>query len=215
MFESINGCRQDRATRYHLHRDRCHPPEHDVVVHKVRYLSSAHFNDRPSGIDDVDLIILHAISLPPGEFEPDFIEALFTGALDVSAHPSFSSLLGLHVSPHFLINRKGVVTQFVPVSKRAWHAGQSTWLGRENCNNYSIGIEIIGDEETPFTRQQYRETARLCRVLISSFPTISRQNIVGHCNVAPGRKWDPGAQWNWDRFYESFVRIRKLNLELR
>jgi len=164
---------------------------------------------------DVDLIVLHAISLPPGEFESNDIEDLFTGALDVSAHPAFASLRGLRVSAHFLVNRKGTIIQFVPVEKRAWHAGQSSWLGRENCNNYSIGIEVIGDEEQPFTQKQYRETARLCRMLMERFSTISRERIVGHSNIAPGRKWDPGVQWSWDRFYESLPRIRRLDLEFQ
>jgi len=164
---------------------------------------------------DVDLIVLHAISLPPGEFESNHIEDFFTGALDVSAHPTFASLQGLRVSAHFLVNRKGVIIQFVPVAKRAWHAGQSSWLGRENCNNYSIGIEVIGDEEQPFTQKQYRETARLCRILMERFSAISRERIVGHSNIAPGRKWDPGVQWSWDRFYESLPRIRRLDLEFQ
>jgi len=164
---------------------------------------------------DVDLIVLHAISLPPGEFESSHIEDLFTGALDASAHPAFASLRGLRVSAHFLVNRKGTIIQFVPVEKRAWHAGQSSWLGRENCNNYSIGIEVIGDEEQPFTQKQYRETARLCRMLMERFSTISRERIVGHSNIAPGRKWDPGVQWSWDRFYESLPRIRRLDLEFQ
>jgi len=164
---------------------------------------------------DVDLIVLHAISLPPGEFESNHIEDLFAGALDVSAHPTFASLRGLRVSAHFLVNRKGTIIQFVPVEKRAWHAGQSSWLGRENCNNYSIGIEVIGDEEQPFTQKQYRETARLCRMLMERFPAISRERIVGHSNIAPGRKWDPGVQWRWDRFYESLPRIRRLDLEFQ
>jgi len=187
---------------------------HYYRVSKVRFLSSPHCNDRPSGMD-VDLIVLHAISLPPGEFESNHIEDLFTGELDVSAHPTFASLQGLRVSAHFLVNRKGTIIQFVPVEKRAWHAGQSSWLGRENCNNYSIGIEVIGDEEQPFTQKQYRETARLCRMLMERFSAISRERIVGHSNIAPGRKWDPGVQWSWDRFDESLPRIRRLDLEFQ
>lgn len=106
------------------------------------------------------------------------------------------------------------MTQFVPISKRAWHAGVSSWEGRENCNDYSIGIEMIGDEAHPFTRAQYRETARLCRVLMGYFPAISRQRIVGHQDVAPGRKWDPGRAWEWAHFHRSLARIRRLDLKL-
>ena len=179
----------------------------------VRFLPSPHFNERPPG-SAVDLIVLHAISLPPGQFEPQHIESFFMGELDSSAEPSFSGLSGLRVSAHFVVDRKGAITQFVPVSKRAWHAGKSNWQGRENCNDYAIGIEMIGDEKRPFTQHQYRETARLCRVLMGYFPVISNLRIVGHQDVAPERKWDPGKQWEWDRFHRSLSRIRKLDIEV-
>jgi len=160
------------------------------------------------------MIVLHAISLPPGDFEAQHVEAFFMGELDSGANPSFAGLVGLQVSAHFVVDRKGSVTQFVPLSKRAWHAGESSWEGRDNCNDYAIGIEMIGDEKAPFTQAQYRETARLCRVLIEQFPDISNQRIVGHQDVAPDRKWDPGKQWEWDKFHRSLSRIRKLDLEV-
>jgi len=181
--------------------------------HAMRFLSSPHFNHRPEGVE-VDLIVLHAISLPPGRFDSNHITDLFMGELDTTADPSFTDLEGLRVSAHFVVDRKGRITQFVPVAKRAWHAGKSTWQGRENCNDYSIGIEMIGDEEKPFTPAQYRETARLCRVLMQHYPQIERGRIVGHQDVAPGRKWDPGKQWDWQRFNRSFSHIRKLDLQV-
>ncbi|MDX8403904.1 MAG: 1,6-anhydro-N-acetylmuramyl-L-alanine amidase AmpD, partial [Mariprofundaceae bacterium] len=131
-----------------------------------------------------------------------------------SQHPEFSDLEGMRVSAHFVVDRKGKITQFVPISRCAWHAGESSWEGREHCNNYSIGIEMIGDEKEPFTQLQYRETARLCRVLMGHFSRMFPQRIVGHQDVAPGRKWDPGRQWEWPKFHRSLSHIRKLNIEV-
>ena len=180
--------------------------------HGMRFLPSPNYGERP---DDsaIDLIVLHAISLPPGQFETEVVEAFFLGKLDTEEYPELMELKGVRVSAHFVVDRKGGITQFVPLSKRAWHAGESSWQGLDDCNNYSIGIEVIGDEVQPFTSLQYRETARLCRVLMQHFPLISRERIVGHQDVAPGRKWDPGEQWSWERFDRSFSHIRKLNIE--
>ncbi|ATX82845.1 AmpD protein [Mariprofundus ferrinatatus] len=160
------------------------------------------------------MIVLHAVSLPAGKFEPEPVEQLFMGTLDCSSHPSFGDLEGLRVSAHFVVDRKGRVTQFVPCAHRAWHAGVSSWQGREGCNDFSIGIEIIGDEEQPFTQVQYREAARLCRVLMRRYPAIGRDRIVGHSDIAPGRKWDPGRQWQWSRFERSLARIRRMDVEV-
>ncbi|MES0372331.1 MAG: 1,6-anhydro-N-acetylmuramyl-L-alanine amidase AmpD [Mariprofundaceae bacterium] len=179
----------------------------------MKRLPSPHFNERPDS-SAVDLIVLHAISLPPGEFESNHIADFFMGKLDCNQHPDFSGLEGVRVSAHFVVDRKGKIIQFVPISRRAWHAGKSSWEGRDNCNDYSIGIEMIGDEKAPFTQLQYRETARLCRVLMQQFSLLSRERIVGHQDVAPGRKWDPGRQWEWAKFQRSFSRIRKLNIEV-
>jgi len=180
----------------------------------MRQLDSPHHNVRPDGVG-IDLIVLHAISLPPGEFGMDDVEALFTGQLDVTTHPSFAGLNGLRVSAHFVVDRKGVITQFVPTLQRAWHAGESEWEGRPGCNDYSIGIELIGDEVHPFTDTQYRETARLCRMLIEAYPSINTERIVGHADIAPERKWDPGKQWDWGHFHRSLAHIRWLDLEVR
>ena len=177
-------------------------------------MPSPHCDERPTGVA-VDLIVLHAISLPPGEFELDCVADLFRGRLDCGRHPALAELEGLRVSAHFVVDRNGVITQFVPVGMRAWHAGESAWEGRARCNDFAIGIEMIGDERRPFTDAQYRECARLCRALMRRFPAIGPGRIVGHSDVAPGRKWDPGRQWDWARFRRSLARIRRDDVEVR
>ncbi|MDQ6972985.1 MAG: 1,6-anhydro-N-acetylmuramyl-L-alanine amidase AmpD [Mariprofundaceae bacterium] len=180
----------------------------------VRFLASPHHDARPDAAD-VDLIVLHAISLPDGEFGMDHVEALFSGHLDTQAHASFAGLAGLRVSAHFVVDRAGRITQFVPLDQRAWHAGVSRWQGREGCNDYSVGIEMLGDERRAFTVAQYRETARLCRALLLRLPKVSRQRIVGHQDVAPGRKWDPGRQWDWTHFRRSLGHIGNVDMDIR
>jgi len=179
----------------------------------MRQLNSPHHNARPNGVE-IDLIALHAISLPAGQFEPGYIEDLFMGRLDCAAHPSFDSLHGVKVSAHFVVDREGSITQFVACDRRAWHAGVSEWQGKSDCNDYAIGIEMIGDERSPFTTAQYRETARLCRTLINRYPAITTERIVGHQDIAPGRKWDPGKQWDWQHFRRSVAHIRNMNLKV-
>jgi len=180
----------------------------------MRFVPSPHHDARPAGTA-VDLIVLHAISLPPGQFAMQHVEALFSGRLDTSAHASFASLEGMRVAAHFVVDRVGNITQFVPVEQRAWHAGASIWQGRVRCNDYSIGIEMLGDEQAPFTAVQYRETARLCRALMLRFPDVATERIVGHQDVAPGRKWDPGRQWDWGHFRRSLSHIRNTEMTLR
>lgn len=176
----------------------------------IPFLASPHFNHRPDGMV-VDMIVLHAISLPDGQFESQHISDLFLGRLNPSAHPSFKALVDTKVSAHFVVDRDGKITQFVSTGNRAWHAGVSTWLNQENCNDFSVGIEMVGDERQPFTHKQYTETARLCRTLMQQYPHISKERIVGHQDIAPGRKWDPGKQWNWQRFSRSFSHIKHLH----
>jgi AmpD protein len=180
----------------------------------MRQLNSPHHNQRPDDMV-VDMIVLHAISLPAGEFESVYIDDLFLGRLDNAAHPSFAELVGLRVSAHFVIDRAGQATQFVACDRRAWHAGESEWQGRSGCNDFAVGIEMIGDEQQSFTAVQYRETARLCRVLMKRYPAISPERIVGHQDIAPDRKWDPGRLWDWQRFRRSLARIQKLDLDVR
>jgi len=179
----------------------------------MRQLDSPHHNARPDGMP-IDMIVLHAISLPDGTFESRYIDDLFMGSLDCSAHAGFDSLHGLQVSAHFVVDRIGDITQFVACDKRAWHAGVSEWQGRNGCNDYAIGIEMIGDELTPFTDAQYRETARLCRLLMQRYPAITDDRIVGHQDIAPGRKWDPGRQWDWQHFRRSLAHIQQMNLDV-
>ena len=174
----------------------------------IRFVASPHFNDRPEHMP-IDLIVLHAISLPDGEFEAQHISDFFLGKLDQDAYPSFQDLVDVRVSSHFVVDRQGNITQFVPIKKRAWHAGESEWQGKNNCNDFSIGIEMIGDERQPFTRKQYTETARLCRTLMQTHP-IDKTRIVGHQDIAPTRKWDPGKQWDWGHFNRSLAHIRHL-----
>ena len=159
----------------------------------ARAVASPNFDARPAGTA-VSLVVLHSISLPPGEFGGDAIEHLFTNRLDCSAHPYYDSLRGLRVSAHFLVRRDGELLQFVSCEQRAWHAGASTWRGRDNCNHYSIGIEFEGLEGGAFEPAQYAQAARLLRALAARYPI---EEVVGHEDVAPGRKRDPGAGFDW------------------
>jgi len=165
----------------------------------AKRLFSPHCDPRPVGVG-IDLLVLHAISLPDGMFSSAYITALFMGELTGDEHPSFVHLKGVRVSAHYLVDRQGHIVQFVADQDRAWHAGVSLWQGRTRCNDYSIGIEIIGDEYSPFTAGQYQATTDLCHHLIGLHPSITMARIVGHADIAPYRKWDPGKQWHWRRF---------------
>lgn len=154
---------------------------------------SPNFGPRPAGAA-VSLVIVHSISLPPGDYAGDAIERLFTNRLDWSAHPYFETIRGIEVSAHFVIRRDGELLQFVSCDHRAWHAGRSSWQGRDNCNDWSIGIELEGLEGQHFEPAQYRQLARLLRVLSARYPIDA---VVGHEHVAPGRKADPGAGFDW------------------
>ena len=161
----------------------------------MRIVESPNCDDRPPGVE-VSLIVLHSISLPPGEYGGDSIERLFTNCLDPAAHPYFKEIQGLKVSSHFLIRRDGEVIQFVPPERRAWHAGVSSWRGRASCNDFSIGIELEGTDEDRFTSPQYQSLAALIGQLQSEFPI---RDIAAHSDVAPGRKTDPGPHLDWAR----------------
>ena len=155
--------------------------------------SSPNFGPRPPG-SVIDLAVLHSISLPPGHYGGDAIERLFTNRLDTRAHPYFAQLRGLAVSAHFLVRRDGHVLQFVGCDQRAWHAGASCWRGRENCNDWSIGIELEGLEGDTFDPAQYPALTDLMRALVRRYPL---RELVGHQHVAPGRKCDPGPGFDW------------------
>ena len=164
----------------------------------VRQVLSPHRDPRPAGVAP-DLIVLHGISLPPGEYGGPFIEQLFTGNLPTGAHPYFETIAGLRVSAHLLIRRDGELLQFVPFGERAWHAGRSSWEGREGCNDFSIGIELEGTDEAPYADAQYGCLAEVLRALYAGYPLLSPARVVGHSDVAPGRKTDPGAAFDWSR----------------
>lgn len=153
---------------------------------------------RPDGAEP-ELIVVHGISLPPGEFGGEAIEALFTNTLDFDAHPYYREIRGLEVSAHLLIRRDGHVVQFVPFTHRAWHAGESRFRGRGRCNDFSIGIELEGLPGQPFTGAQYATLAALVEVLRDAFPGITAERVVGHSDIAPGRKEDPGPRFDWAR----------------
>lgn len=159
----------------------------------AQWISSPHFGPRPTGTA-VSLLVIHSISLPPGVYGGPEVEQLFTGTLDWDAHPYFQSIRGLQVSAHFFIRRTGEVIQFVDTRERAWHAGQSAWMGRPNCNDYSVGIELEGLEGGPFELAQYHALAVLCEQLAAQHPI---EHVVGHEHIAPGRKQDPGPGFDW------------------
>lgn len=157
--------------------------------------------------DDVNLLIIHGISLPPGEFGGPYIDQLFTNSLDPEAHPYFAEIHHLRVSAHLLVRRDGSIVQYVPLHKRAWHAGQSEYDGRSRCNDFSIGIELEGTDEIPYTEAQYQSLAALTDAIRRCYPAITAERITGHCHVAPGRKTDPGDSFDWPHFRASLEEI--------
>jgi N-acetyl-anhydromuramoyl-L-alanine amidase len=167
-------------------------------LHPARHLPSPNCDARPPGVE-VDLLVLHGLSLPPGEHGGPYIDQLFCNCLDVDAHPDFGGLRDLRVSAHLLIRREGDITQYVPFDLRAWHAGVSEHQGRRACNDFSIGIELEGSDETPYTGQQYARLGAVAAVLMAEYPRITPERIVGHSDIAPGRKSDPGPAFDWGR----------------
>ncbi len=165
----------------------------------ARQVESPNCDDRPAG-QAPELVVVHGISLPPGEFGGPWIEALFTNALPPDAHPYFETITGLRVSSHLLVRRDGEVVQFVPFHRRAWHAGASAWRGRERCNDYSIGIELEGTDASLYAPAQYRALAKAVAALCHAYPAVSPDRVVGHSDVAPGRKSDPGIAFDWPMF---------------
>ena len=155
--------------------------------------------------EEISLLVIHNISLPPGEFGGGYIEKLFTNSLDPNDHPYFSEIYDLKVSSHLLIERDGSLVQFVPFNKKAWHAGVSTFKGRENCNEFSIGIELEGTDENAYTDNQYRALIDITKELMLVFQDIKKENIVGHSDIAPGRKTDPGKAFNWHYYLSNLV----------
>lgn len=167
-------------------------------LNEALQLPSPNCDARPA--DEISLIVIHGISLPPAEFGGEYIDQLFTNNLNPMQHPYFDEIKDLKVSSHLLIERTGTVKQFVPFTQRAWHAGESQFNNRTCCNDFSIGIELEGTDDIAYTDIQYHVLQQLCICLQQTYTTILPQNIVGHCDIAPGRKTDPGASFDWQRF---------------
>lgn len=164
-------------------------------LRSARQVRSPNVDERPPG-EAVTLAVVHAISLPPEEFDGDAVERFFTNCLDCNAHPYFAQLRELHVSAHLFIRRDGEVVQFAPFAARAWHAGVSRWRGRERCNDFSVGIELEGSDQQPFTDVQYQRLAQCLAELVTRLPIA---DIAAHADIAPGRKTDPGPHFDWAR----------------
>ena len=179
----------------------------DGWVAGARRRPSPNFDPRPAGAG-IDLVVVHGISLPPGEFGGGAVTRLFRNELDPGEHPAFRELEGVRVSAHALIDRSGVVTQYVSFLDRAWHAGESRYRGRAACNDFSIGIELEGTDTTPYEPGQYDALAGLVRAVMGRWPAVGPERVVGHSDVAPGRKTDPGPAFDWGRLRRLLSRPR-------
>lgn len=171
---------------------------HNGWLKNVTHIPSLHHDDRPEDITP-SLLVIHNISLPPGQFGGPYINQLFTGTLNSAEHPFFEEIKHLRISAHCLIRRDGEIIQYVPFHLRAWHAGQSLYQGKEKCNDFSIGIELEGTDFESFTSAQYDSLVKLTQQLIDLYPPL-KNNITGHSDIAPGRKTDPGPYFDWQRF---------------
>lgn len=175
----------------------------DILI-GAQLLESPNQNARPDSTD-IELLVIHNISLPPGEFGSSSIKQFFCNELDCDAHPFYQEIADLKVSAHLLIDREGRLTQFVPFSMRAWHAGESSFCARSNCNDFSIGIEMEGTDFEPFTDSQYSSLVDVTRLLLGAYPKMSIDKIVGHSDIAPDRKTDPGPCFEWDRYRQALT----------
>lgn len=174
-------------------------PESGQIA-EARQVPSPNFDERPAGCQP-ELIVLHGISLPPGRFGGPWIDHLFTNSLDPGAHPYFEELRDVRVSAHVLVRRDGALVQYVPLNARAWHAGESCFEGRDCCNDYSIGIEFEGTDELAYAPEQYESAAELIRSLRRAIGSLAHAPVVGHSDIAPGRKTDPGPTFDWQRLH--------------
>ena len=180
----------------------------DGWLPQARTCPSPNCDERPAETT-IDLLVIHNISLPPDEYGGPWIEALFQNRLPADRHPYFAAIADLRVSAHLLIRRDGELVQFVPFHRRAWHAGDSCFRGRSKCNDFSIGIELEGSDHIPFDNAQYETLVSVTRQLRSRFPAIDDDRIVGHCDIAPGRKTDPGPAFDWPRFHSELARTTR------
>lgn len=181
--------------------------ERDYFTQAVR-IPSPHFDDRPDPYD-VSVLVIHNISLPPGEFGGKGIEQLFTGNINPDEHPFYEQIATLRVSAHCVIRRDGVVEQYVPFSQRAWHAGVSSFQGRARCNDYAIGIEMEGTDTLPYTPIQYARLVEVTQHVLFHFPKVTLGRIVGHNDIAPGRKTDPGVAFDWGHYRQRVADLRR------
>lgn len=172
------------------------------VLSGARFVESPNQSTRVPGAI-IDLLVIHNISLPPGEFGNRCVQDFFCNTLDFSRHPYFDEIQDLRVSSHLFIDRLGAVTQFVPFDRKAWHAGESSFQGRENCNEFSIGIELEGTDHDEFTEAQYKTLVAITSILQEAYPELTTDRIVGHSEIAPGRKTDPGPCFDWKFYLES------------
>ncbi|MEW6646314.1 MAG: 1,6-anhydro-N-acetylmuramyl-L-alanine amidase AmpD [Pseudomonadota bacterium] len=179
------------------------------LIAPARQVPSPNCDDRPADMAP-ELIVIHGISLPPGEFGGPWIDALFTNTLDPAAHPYFREIHRLRVSSHLLIRRDGELVQYVPLHRRAWHAGVSTYCGRERCNDFSIGIELEGSDDQPYAPGQYAVLARVIAALHAAYPSLADGQIAGHSDIAPGRKTDPGPCFDWPHLRAMLAAERKV-----
>lgn len=167
------------------------------LLDPVFYAPSPHHDDRPAGVA-IDMVVVHGISLPPGQFGTSAVLDFFCGQLDFTSHPSFADIASVRVSAHLFIRRTGEIIQFVPFTKRAWHAGESSFQGKTRCNDFSIGIELEGTDEVGYEDAQYHTLGQVISLLQQAYPAITAERIVGHVHIAPGRKTDPGPFFDWD-----------------
>ncbi len=182
-----------------------------ITEHRLelaRQQVSPNCDARPT--DEISLIVIHGISLPAGQFGGQHVEALFCNRLDPASHPEFTGLDSLRVSSHLFVRRDGTVIQFVPFNRRAWHAGFSAYQGRPDCNDFSIGIELEGADTAPYEDAQYQLLAQICPALIRCYD-IDARDVVGHCDIAPGRKTDPGPAFDWQRFREDMAALGRIS----
>ncbi len=177
------------------------------LLDSARQVESPNFDERPNN-SEPDLIIVHGISLPPEQYGGPWIDQLFTNTLNPNDDPYFQHIYQLEVSSHALIRRTGEIVQYVPFHMRAWHAGHSSYQGRERCNDFSIGIELEGSDDHPYDHHQYPQLAALIHALTDTYPSLSSKQIVGHSDVAPGRKTDPGPSFEWEKLHNLLHKTR-------
>lgn len=174
------------------------------LIPSARLHPSPNCDERPTQV--IDLLVIHGISLPPGEFGGDDVFALFTNQLDSTKHEYFKQIAHLKVSSHLFIRRSGELWQFVPFTMRAWHAGPSIFAGRTDCNNFSIGIELEGTDQSAYTNEQYHQLAQVTSSIMQAYP-ITMDHIVGHCDIAPSRKTDPGPFFDWQHYKQLIIKL--------